>query len=152
MLQLFFEIPVNASHIITKENSRKPAIRNLRSRAYIAIAKKATIHMDWFSIYGSTRQIYVFAGIENTLKQSTWIYYFHGSLWKLVFFQCFFPFLTTESSFGRCKTCFTSQLDLFSPPCVTTYSENFSGKYHWRFRTIKGIANAGIKSITKAIT
>lgn len=70
MLQLFFEIPVKASHIITKENSGKPAIRNLTSRAYIAIAKKATVHMSWFSLYGSTRQISAFAAIENTLKQS----------------------------------------------------------------------------------
>lgn len=71
---------MNASHKITKENSGKPAIRNLTSRAYIAIAKKATIHMSWFSLHSSTSQIYAFAGVENTLKQNTGIYDFHGSL------------------------------------------------------------------------
>jgi len=80
VLQLLFEILVNASYIITKENSRKPAIRNLASRAYIATAKKATVHMNWFSLYISMRQIYAFAGVEDTVKQSTGIYDFHGSL------------------------------------------------------------------------
>lgn len=80
MLQLFFEIPVNASHIITKENSGKPVIRNLTSRAYLVIAKKATIHMCWLALYSSTRQIWAFVGVENTLKQSTGICDFHYSL------------------------------------------------------------------------
>ena len=80
MLQLFFEIPVNASHIITKENSGKPAIKNLTSKAYIVIAKKAIIHMCWLSLYSSTRHICDFAGVENILKQSTGIYDFHGLL------------------------------------------------------------------------
>lgn len=39
---------MNASHIITKENSGKPVIRNLTSRAYLVIAKKAPIHCAGF--------------------------------------------------------------------------------------------------------